>query len=146
MAVFGHGPALAGLVEAVSFIEGVARRYRYPLPWHNDHPFSVADLAEASAAEWNIGLVNLMFEGQVEAAYKQAALLTNDRLHRLDAIVSAGDFTLDDAGPEKIERLMNLGRSEAVKKEHLEDIEERFLNGIPAEPFRPSGKERSEIG
>jgi hypothetical protein len=45
---------------------------------------------------------------------------------------------MDDARQVKLERLMNLGRSEAVKKNHLDDIQQRFLNGIKAAPFVPS--------
>gem|GEM_PF-6466535 len=101
-------------------------------------PCSIADNAEAGVAEWNMGLVDVMFAGQVEASFKQAGLMTKGRLHRLDATVSSGDFTMDDARQVKLERLMNLGRSEAVKKIHLEDIQQRFLNGIKVAPFVPS--------
>lgn len=133
--VWANCPAMAALVEAVSFLNVPLDDIDILSIGTTTTPFSIADHAESGAAEWNIGLVNLMFEGQVEASFKQASLLTKGRLHRLDSTVSSGDFTLDDARPAKIERLMNLGRSEAVKKAHLEDIEKRFLNGIKVEPF-----------
>ena len=135
--VWANCPAMVALVEAVAFLKVPLDDIDILSIGTTSTPFSIAENAEASAVEWNIGLVNVMFEGQVEAAFKQAGLLTQGRLHRLDSIVSAGDFTLDDARPAKIERLMNLGRSEAVKKAHLEDIAKRFLNGIPADPFTP---------
>ena len=82
-----------------------------------------------------MGLVDVMFAGQVEASFKRAGLLTKGRLHRRDATVSSGDFAMDDARQVKLERLMNVGRSEAAKKIHLDDIQQRFLNGIKADPF-----------
>ena len=48
-----------------------------------------------------------------------------------------GEFALDDARPEKIQQLINLGRGEAVKQEHLDIVKARFLNGIVAEAFIP---------
>lgn len=48
-----------------------------------------------------------------------------------------GEFSLDDACPEKIRGLINLGRSEAVKKVNLELVKTRFLNSTPAPAFVP---------
>ena len=78
-----------------------------------------------------------MFEAQVEAARAQASLLTGGRLHRVDYIARPGDFSLDDGSPEKIARLIQLGRGVAVRKEHLDVINTRFLNGESAPLFRP---------
>lgn len=133
--VWANCPALAGLVEGVSFLGWPLDQIDILSIGTTTTPFSIADYAEASAAEWNIGLVSVMFEGQVEAAVAQAKLLTNGRLHRINSIVSAGDFSLDDARPAKIQRLMNLGRSEAVKKANLDVVQSRFLNGTPAAKF-----------
>ena len=135
--VWANCPAMAALVEAVSFCEANLEDIDILSIGTTTTPFSIANHAEAGAAEWNMGLVNVMFEGQVEASVKQAGLLTKGRLHRIDATVSSGEFTLDDASQIKIERLMNLGRSEAVKKAHLDDIQERFLNGTHVIPYTP---------
>jgi hypothetical protein len=78
-----------------------------------------------------------MFEGQMEASLAQAKLLLNGRLHRINVTTKTGEFSLDDARPEKIQQLINLGRGEAVKKENLEIVKTRFLNGTPAAPFTP---------
>ena len=135
--VWANCPAMAALVEAVSFCGAALDDIEILSIGTTTTPFSIANHAEAGAAEWNMGLVNVMFEGQVEASFKQAGLLTKGRLHRIDATVSSGEFTLDDASQIKIERLMNLGRSEAVKKVHLDEVEKRFLNGIHAPAFTP---------
>jgi hypothetical protein len=124
--LWANCPAMAALVEAVHFLKQPLDQIDILSIGTTTTPFSIADLGESGAAEWNVTLINVMFEGQVEASWKQANLLTGGRLHRLDVTVSAGDFTLDDARPSKIERLMNLGRSEAVKKVHLEDIQVRL--------------------
>lgn len=100
-------------------------------------PFSVADKANASALEWNVGMVDLMFQGQAEAALAQTRLMLQGRLHRLDAAVPGGTYSLDDARPEVIEQLASLGRAEAVKVEHIKPIRDLFLNGLKAEMFVP---------
>src|SRR5712691_7554184 len=135
--VWANCPALAGLVEAVSCLKVPLDQIDILSIGTTTTPFSIAEYAEVSAAEWNLGLVSVMFEAQVEAAVAQASLLTNGRLHRINAVVSAGDFSLDDARPAKIQRLMNLGRGEAVKKANLDVVQSRFLNDIPAPKFEP---------
>jgi hypothetical protein len=135
--VWANCPAMAGLVEAVSFLKVPLDEIDILSIGTTTTPYSIAEYAESSAVEWNVGLVSVMFEGQVEAAVAQASLLTNGRLHRINSIVSAGDFTLDDARPAKIQRLMNLGRSEAVKQANLDVVKSRFLNDTPAAKFKP---------
>jgi hypothetical protein len=41
-------------------------------------PFSISKNKNASALKWTLGLVNLMFEAQVEAALAQASLLVEN--------------------------------------------------------------------
>jgi hypothetical protein len=64
-------------------------------------------------------------------------LLVNRRFHRIDHKSPRGQLSLDDARPEQIERLIALGRGEPVKKENIELVRQRFLNGRHAEPFKP---------
>lgn len=58
-------------------------------------PFSIAEHIKSSALRWNTGLVNRMFEAQVEAALAEATLLTKGRLHRINTSVRACDFSCD---------------------------------------------------
>jgi hypothetical protein len=44
---------------------------------------------------------------------------------------------LDEATPDKIAQLMNLGRGEAVKRETLEIVKTRFVAPPKALPFMP---------
>lgn len=100
-------------------------------------PFSVADKQRSGILGWNAGLVEILMNAQQEAANAQARLLVNRRFHRIDHKAARGQFSLDDAHPKQIERLMALGRGEAAKKENIEVVRERFLNGQHALPFMP---------
>jgi hypothetical protein len=57
---------------------------------------------------WNVGIIDLMFEAQVEAARAHASLLAGG-FHRVDATVVPREFDLDNAGPESFEKLSVLG-------------------------------------
>lgn len=73
--------------------------------------------------------------GGIKGAF--TASVVSGRLHRIDFVAPRGQFSLDDARPEKIEQLISLGRGEAVKKEHREIVTARFFNDTPAGPFKP---------
>jgi hypothetical protein len=49
----------------------------------------------------------------------------------------AGQFSLDNARPEKIAELVALGCAEAVKRENTEAVRRTFLNDARAERFVP---------
>jgi uncharacterized protein len=82
-------------------------------------------------------MINLMFEAQAEAALKQAKLLLEGRVLRIDVTTKPGEFSLDEATPDKIAQLMNLGRGEAVKRETLEAVKARFVVDSKAPVFIP---------
>lgn len=92
---------------------------------------------EVGLAGQTVGLIDLMFNVQVEAARAQANLLLKGRLHRIDIVASPGQFSLDNASPAKIEHLIQLGRGEAVKKANLDVVRSRFLNDTTASKFEP---------
>ena len=79
-----------------------------------------------------------MFEAQTEATLAQARLLLGGRLHRVNFMSTAGRFSLDNASETAITHLANLGRKEVEKKEHVELIWSRFVNGTSATPFEPA--------
>ena len=135
--VWANSPVLIAVTEAVAFLGQPLDNIDVLSIGTTTTPFNIASHADDGVAQWNAGLVELMFEGQVEAAQAQAKLLLNGRVHRINVIAKEGEFSLDDARPEKIQRLINLGRGEAVKKEHLEVVTTRFLNGVKVPPFNP---------
>jgi hypothetical protein len=59
------------------------------------------------------------------------------RWHRLGVSAAAGTFSLDDARPDKLRWLGNLGRTEATLRDKFDPIQQQFLNGVKAAPFTP---------
>lgn len=136
--VWANSPVMAAITEAVAFLDQPLDSIDVLSIGTTTKPFNIARHTDDGVAQWSAGLVELMFEGQMEAAQAQAKLLLGGRVHRINVVAKEGEFSLDDARPEKIQRLINLGRSEAVKKEHLEVICTRFLNGTKAPTFTPA--------
>ena len=134
--VWANSPSMVGLTEAVAFLGIKTEQIDILSVGTTWSPFSIAEDRRSGVAQWNFGLISLMFEAQAETANAQAALLAGG-YHRVNATVPAGTFSLDNARPDVIEKLMALGRGEAVKKEHLKIVKERFLNGKKAEVFMP---------
>ena len=135
--IWANNPIMVGVTEAVAFLGASVNDIDMLSIGTTTTPFNIAQHAKSGIAQWNAGLVELMFEGQMEAALTQAELLLGGRLHRINVIAKEGEFSLDDARPEKIQQLINLGRSEAVKRENLEVVRARFLNGSKAPIFVP---------
>jgi len=135
--VWANTPVMVGVTEAVGFLDVALEEIDVLSIGTTTKPFNIASHAESGAAQWNKGLIELMFEAQMEADLAQAKLLLKGRLHRINVAAKEGEFSLDDARPEKIKQLITLGRGEAVKKENLDIVKARFLNGIPAPLFTP---------
>ena len=135
--VWANCPALTGVIEAYSFLDVPLEEIDVLSIGATTVPFNIAKNIDAGVAQWNLGLINLTLNGQVEAAVAQASLLLKGRLHRINAMTNEGEFTLDNATPEKIEQLIQLGRGEGVKKANLDVVRSRFLNDTPAPRFEP---------
>jgi patatin-like phospholipase/acyl hydrolase len=135
--VWANCPALVGLVEAVGFLGAKLDQVDILSIGTTTAPFSIAQHKNSGLAQWNAGLLNLMFEAQVEADVAQAKLLVGGKLHRINHMAPAGQYALDAATPQKIEELISLGRGEAVKKDNLDVVKSRFLNDSPVAKFVP---------
>ena len=135
--VWANCPAMVGVTEAYSFLNIPLEEIEVLSLGTTTTPFNIAQHVDSGIAQWNAGLIDLMFNAQVEAARAQANLLLKGRLHRIDIVASSGQFSLDNASPEKIEQLIQLGRGEAVKKANLDVVRSRFLNDTPAPKFEP---------
>ncbi|TVP93868.1 MAG: patatin [Planctomycetaceae bacterium] len=135
--VWANSPALAALVEAVHFLGQRLEDIDILSIGTTSTPFNVAQKHRSGILGWNAGLVEILMTAQQEAANAQAMLLVDRRFHRIDHQSPRGQFSLDDARPEQIERLIALGRGEAVKKANIEAVGDRFLNGRHAPPFQP---------
>jgi patatin-like phospholipase/acyl hydrolase len=137
--VWANCPAMVGLVEAISFLGVSLTEISLLSIGTTAAPFSIANNTQASALKWNLGLINLMFEAQMESAAKQAGLLLQGRMHRINFQATAGRFSLDNASARVIDDLTNIGVNEAQRKEHTEVVFTQFVNGTPAAPFEPFG-------
>lgn len=135
--VWANSPALAALVEAVHFLKVPLEQIEILTIGTTSEPFNTAKKVQSGILGWNKGLIDIFMNAQLEAANAQAMLLVDRRFHRINFQTPPGDFSLDDARPSQIERLLALGRSEAVKREHIEAVRSRFLNGVHAPPFQP---------
>jgi patatin-like phospholipase/acyl hydrolase len=134
--VWANCPALVGITEAVGFLNVPLDQIDLLSIGTTAEPFSIAQHKSSGVLKWNAGLINLMFEAQVQAHIAQAKVLISGRLHRINHTGPAGQFSLDNATPEKIEELVSLGRGEAVKKENIDVVQRMFLNET-AETFVP---------
>jgi patatin-like phospholipase/acyl hydrolase len=135
--VWANCPALVGLVEAATILRQPLSEIDILSIGTTTAPFSISKNKNASALKWNLGLVNLMFEAQVEAAFAQASLLVEHRLHRINFVAHPDEFSLDNASPDAIAKLTNVGWQAARKREHIEVVRARFLNGVLVDKFQP---------
>ncbi len=133
--VWANCPALVGLVEAIHFLNIQPDDIDILNIGTTSSPFSVAQNAQAGIVGWGKGLINILMNAQVEASRAMSLLLTNHGFFNINSTVPTGKFSLDDSS--KIDELIGLGRGEAVKKENLEQVQQRFLNGKKVQPFIP---------
>ncbi|MDA1165614.1 MAG: CBASS cGAMP-activated phospholipase [Planctomycetota bacterium] len=135
--VWANSPTLAALVEAVHFCGRSLEEIDILSIGTTTEPFNVAGKQRSGILGWNAGLVDILMNAQQEAANAQSMLLVNRRFHRINFTAARGQFTLDDARPERINELISLGRGEAVRKHNNDVVRERFLNGEHAPAFQP---------
>ena len=134
--VWANCPVMVGVSEAVHFLGIPLDQIDVLSVGTLGEPFSVSPgRRNAGILGWNKALVDILMRGQAEAALAQAQLLTGRNVHRIDQVVNAGRFSLDDA--RSINDLIALGHGEAKKEAHLSVVRQRFLNGTRAAPFVP---------
>lgn len=135
--VWANSPVMVAIAEAVAFLGVPLHDIDILSIGTTSRPFNIARHAKASALRWNVRLIDLMVEAQVEASQAQAKLFCPGRVHRIDFIAPEGRFSLDDARPQALFDLANLGANEVNKRVNREYIRERFMNGKRVAPFEP---------
>lgn len=134
--VWANCPVMVGIAEAVHFLGARLDDIDVLSIGTVSEPFSVSQKRRLGGiAQWNAGLIEVLFRGQAEAALAQAGLLTGGRVHRIDVQVERGRFSMDDA--RGVLDLVALGDAEGRKKVHVEKVARDFLNGVPAPRFTP---------
>ncbi|WP_277983574.1 CBASS cGAMP-activated phospholipase [Sphingomonas faeni] len=135
--VWANCPAMVGVTEALAFLRQQPANIDVLSIGTTSSPFNIANQRNAGALGWNVGIISLMFEAQVEAARTQAKLIAGG-FHRIDASVPSDQYTLDRANPDTIERLASLGDGEGRKAANLAVVNARFLDGLHAPKYKNS--------
>ncbi|MBE0623490.1 MAG: patatin-like phospholipase family protein [Burkholderiales bacterium] len=127
--VWANCPVMAGIVEAVCYLNVPLDRIDVLSIGTTDEPFTVKMLANAGIAGWNKTLIDLLMNAQVDSAIQHARQLVGDpRFLRVNATTSQGLYKLDDS--KEIESLIALGNKTASDPSILYQVKSRFLNGI----------------
>jgi hypothetical protein len=142
--VWANCPTLAALIEAVHFLN---------IPLNDLDILSVGTTKEPTALlhrlrsgvfgilpfgtlRWAPHIVALLFQAQMEFALAGVQLLTRGRILRIDQDTPTGAYSLDSAN--RIAELIALGLGKAKERAIIDQVQSRFLNGMPAAPFSPS--------
>jgi len=129
--VWANCPVMAGIVEAVCYLNVPLDRIDVLSIGTTDEPFTVKMLANAGIAGWNKTLIDLLMNAQVDSAVQHARQLVGDpRFMRINATTPKGLYKLDDA--KEVENLIALGNKTASAPSILYQVKSRFLNGIEA--------------
>lgn len=133
--VWANCPVMAGIVEAVCYLDVPLDRIDVLSIGTTDEPFTVSMLANAGIAGWNKTLIDLLMNAQVDSAIRHAQQLVGDpRFLRINATTPQGLYKLDDA--KEVESLIALGNKTASDPSVLSQVKSRFLNGISAMNWR----------
>lgn len=134
--VWANCPALAAVVEAVSFLNQEIGSIHVLNVGTTTEPFNAIQKAQSGLIGWNLDLMNLFMMSQAEASRAMARLLVNEQFVDVNYISRNGEFSLDD--PSRVHDLTGLGRAEAAKRASADTIAQCFLNGTPVPPYRRS--------
>lgn len=134
--VWANCPVLVAVTEAIAFLGQAPADIDVLSIGTTSYPFQITKQARVGGLmAWSRNILETMFRGQEEAARKQADLLIDGHVHRINYDAPPGAFALDDA--RGIEGLVAIGTNTARLREHLDVVRAKFLNDIPVEPFRP---------
>jgi patatin-like phospholipase/acyl hydrolase len=132
--VWANNPTMVGVVEAMVNIGQRPEQIDVLNIGTTDEPFHVPDKlrSRGGAWGWRKKLAPLFMQAQADGAAKQAAILIGQPPYRVNAVVQAARFSLDDS--RQISDLRGLGVDRARHEERF--ISERFLYS-PAAEFSP---------
>lgn len=129
--VWANCPVMAGIVEAICYLDVPLDRIDVLSIGTTDEPFTVKMLTNAGIAGWNKTLIDLLMNAQVESAIQHALQLVGDpRFLRIDVTTPNGLYELDDA--REIDNLIALGHKTASNPSVIYQVKSRFLNGVEA--------------
>lgn len=129
--VWANCPVMAGIVEAVCYLDVPLDRIDILSIGTTNEPFTVQTLAKSGITGWGRTLIDLLMNAQVDSAVRHAQQLVGDpKFLRINAMTEPGRYTLDNA--QEVENLIALGNKKASDPSILNQVKSRFLNGINA--------------
>jgi patatin-like phospholipase/acyl hydrolase len=134
--VWANCPAMVAVTEALAFLGARADQIDVLSIGTTSSPFHISPVRRrlGGIITWNKGLIDLMMRGQEEAANAQAKCIANSFL-RINCEVRPGRFSLDNV--KVVDDLIGLGTGEAMKRDNVDVVSSRFLNGKKIIPFVP---------
>ena len=131
--VWANCPAMIGVIESIFVLKSSPSEVRVLSIGTTDEPFYVTKKRRNGGLfYWNIGLIDLFMQAQVDAALGQVRVSTGNDPYRISSTVTPGRFSLDNA--KALDDLVALGHTEARK--HETNVSRLFLSEKCA-PFEP---------
>lgn len=131
--VWANCPAVVGLVEATSALGWPVDQIDVLSIGTTSAPFDInRSRRNGGIATWNIGLIDLFQQAQMQGMLGLASAMTKQRLVRVDEVARGNRFALD--GSREVMDLKGLGENSA--RQAAEQVASQFLR-TPVEPFVP---------
>jgi hypothetical protein len=144
--LWANCPAMVGVVEVLDFLGQAPRHVRMLSVSTTSYPFRIEKPDQLRGLlGWAPKLKDTFMFGQAQAAENMArCLLRSGVFHRIDYVVPPKTYQLDNVGC--VRELIPMGRQVAYYHQHLQIVQEIFLNGNKVEPFRPLSELRGSDG
>lgn len=127
--VWANCPVMAGIVEAVCYLDVPLDRIDILSIGTTDEPFTAKSFINSGILGWRQTLLDLLMNAQVDSAVSHARQLVGEpRFLRINATTMQGEYRLDDT--REIENLIAIGNKKASDPALLSQVKSRFLNGI----------------
>ncbi len=127
--VWANCPAMAGIVEAVCYLDVPLDRIDVLSIGTTDSPFNVHAFKKSGVLGWGKNLISLLMNAQVNSSIEHAKNLVGQAgFLRIDQLVEKNDFSLDNS--REIEKLIALGYRTGSEAALLSQISSRFMNGV----------------
>lgn len=127
--VWANCPVMAGIVEAVCYLDVPIDRIDVLSIGTTDEPFTVHSFSNSGIFGWRKTLISLLMNAQIDSSIVQAQRLVGDaRFLRINATAAKNQYTLDDS--RLVAELIALGDTTASDPSILSQVKSRFLNGV----------------
>ena len=142
--IWGNCPAVIGITEAVSYCSQKLDDIHVLSISTTNYPFRIGEKQQLGGlVGWGSKIIETFSFAQAQAAVGTATSLLRDRTQspprdrflRIDYVAEPNLYKLDDA--QAAQKLIEIGRGVALQVAIAQQVKKEFLNGQPAEAFRP---------